>query len=603
MIKIEALKHLHVHNAYLKEVFKKTSLFFVGGGIRDLLLWFTTLPTDIDITSGGNPQDIFKQLKGDSYHLFRTEKFGTMTVLPKEVTLPGYEKDAKIQYELTPFRTEGGYADFRHPQEIERSNDLVADSKRRDFTINAMYVHIVDHKDIYDKKTGKTWAKDAVSATISSDEELAVVLEKNTSIFFKSCNVLLLQDQACIASCFPEGVLDSTALLACLENTLSVDSPMLWTSPHDNDSVIILIDPHKGLQDLLSKTISTVGDPHQRFGEDALRILRGVRFVNILNYQLFYGQHAHYTPDQALQQKNTSFDLSPETRHAMKKNYYLVSYLPKERIKDEITKVFSKGNPFGYISLLEELNLLKFLFPALAATKNIPQPVRYHTFDIYAHTMLVVHELCQYNADYLVRLATLYHDVGKTDQYYYFSQHISREEKKLPITHQMYHAQMLWPQLAERDFKELGFSNKDVETICRYIKYHHRPGELLEITADLRTKKLRQMLSEVGPEMLYNLMDIAIADRRGQYNPLQPPATAQLYAMKDEIKQLYEEEGRFLLKDLAVDGDMLMQELKLTPSPLIWELLEKAFNRVLSDIKARNTKAEILVYLKSLTIV
>jgi tRNA nucleotidyltransferase/poly(A) polymerase len=139
----------------------------------------------------------------------------------------------------------------------------------------------------------------------------------------------------------------------------------------------------------------------------------------------------------------------------MKKCYYLVSYIAKERIKDEIIKVFSDANPMGYISLLDELNLLKTLFPALAQTKNVAQPVRYHSFDVYAHTLLTLHAVQSLTDDYCARLAMLYHDVGKTDQYYYFSQHISKEEKRLPITHHMYHAQSLSPELAKQDFTAL----------------------------------------------------------------------------------------------------------------------------------------------------
>lgn len=595
MIKLEALQHLCPHSDYLTSVFWHQDIFFVWGVVRDLLLWLSTAPTDVDITSGWNPEEIFKKLTSDIYHLFRTEKFGTISVIPKEISLPWYEQttdtsDTRITYELTPFRTEWGYADFRHPQEISRSSDLIADSKRRDFTINAMYAYVCD------VTTSKTQGETPILATlIWSEEELSERLTTWQDLFFTDSNILLLQNHETITRCFAEGKLQHETLKEIINTSLHCT----YTDTQ-NDRLIILIDPHHGIQDLITKTICTVWDPHQRFGEDALRILRWVRFANILNHELYYWPHAQYSPHEAIQHHAASFDFSAETRHSMKKNYYLVSYIAKERIKDEITKIFKKWNPFGYIALLQELNLLKILFPALAATYNVPQPVRYHAFDVYAHTLLTLHKLCLINIDYLVRLAMLYHDVGKTDQYYYFSQHITKEEKKLPITHQMYHAQALWPELAQKDFRALWFSNNEIETICRYIKYHHRPGELLDSTPEIRTKKLRQLLSEVGPDMLYNLMDIAIADRHGQYNPLQPAATAQLEHMKQQVQTMYAEEWRFMLKDLAVNGDTLMKELWLTPWPIIGELLEKAFNRVLSDVKERNIPSTILTYIKSL---
>lgn len=585
MLRLEGLQYLIGHSAYLRSVFGQRDLFFVWGVIRDLLLWFGTTPDDIDITCAWNPEDIFKELKKDAYHLFRTEKFGTMTVIPKQVELEGYNKDAKIHYELTPLRTEWWYADFRHPEEITRSDSIIADSKRRDFTINSIYAYV---------------CATPCSKMFPQTQELQSA-------------VFVLTAHEDIHTCFPDGQFSEDAFLQIVAESQKLSSEtdpaveknaslMQFTASSADyaDKIIILIDPHQWFQDLMSKTLRTVGEAHHRFGEDALRVMRGVRFVNILNHKLFHGPYAHYSPEASQQDKDTTFDFANDTWDAMKKNYYLVSHVAKERIKDEITKVFRNGNPFGYIALLEELNLLKFIFPALDATRGVIQPLRYHAFDVYAHTLLVVNALCPQNSDYLVRLAALYHDVGKTDQYYYFSQHISKEEKKLPVTHQMYHAQSLGPTLAQRDFKALGFSTKEIETICRYIAYHHRPGELLETTPENRTKKLRQLMSDVWPEMLLNLMDIAVADRRGQFNPIQPPATAQLFAMKDEITHLYEEEGRFTMKDLAIDGHTVMQELSLEPWPHIGSVLEKVFQRTLSDPKERNITSVLITYLKSL---
>lgn len=579
MLKIEALQYLICHATYLRNVFKGKDIFFVWGIVRDLLLWFGTTPIDIDITCAWNPDDMYQSLKSPSYHLFRTEKFGTITLIPKTVELPDYEEDTKIQYELTPLRTEWWYADFRHPDEIKRSDNVVADSKRRDFSINAMYVYVpeISYSSILSKipdsiSTTRLWANESAVLTLTKHED--------------------------ILKCFPDGIFDAEACAELLQESEIVS----FSASREEyaDTLLILVDPHQGFQALQSKTLATVGNPHHRFWEDALRILRGVRFVNTLNHSLFHWPYARYTPHEVQQNKENTFDIANETRDAMKKNYYLVSHVAKERIKDEVTKVFRKWSPFGYIALLKELNLLKFIFPAFEATRNVEQPVRYHAFDVYSHTLLVLHALCPENDDYLVRLAGLYHDVGKTDQYYYFSQHISKEEKKLPITHQMYHAQSLGPVLAAKDFKALGFSTKEIDTICRYIAYHHRPGELLETAPENKIKKLRLLLSEVGPEMLLNLLDIAVADRRGQFNPLQPPATAELYLMKEEVKRLYEEEGRFTTKDLAVDGNIVMQELNLSPWPQVGDMLQKAFQRVITDPGERNSSPIILSYLKSL---
>ncbi len=77
---------------------------------------------------------------------------------------------------------------------------------------------------------------------------------------------------------------------------------------------------------------------------------------------------------------------------------------------------------------MDELNLLKFLFPALHANKYVDQPIRYHPFDVFAHTLLTLKSLQELNDDYLVRFGMLYHDVGKVDQYYTHTLPLDREE-------------------------------------------------------------------------------------------------------------------------------------------------------------------------------
>lgn len=194
----------------------------------------------------------------------------------------------------------------------------------------------------------------------------------------------------------------------------------------------------------------------------------------------------------------------------------------------------------------------------------------------------------------------LYHDVGKTDQYYYFGQHISKEEKRLPLTHHMYHAQSLSPELAKQDFTALGFSRKEIETICTYITYHHRPGELLECAPDKRKKKLRQLLSTLGYEACSEIIKLALADRLGQHNPMQPPQLQRLYLLEQELQELYEEEGRFTLDQLALNGTLLMETFELPPGPHVGRLLDLAFQWVMNNIAERNQSDTIIAYLRGL---
>ncbi|GHV25966.1 hypothetical protein FACS1894176_05750 [Bacteroidia bacterium] len=100
--------------------------------------------------------------------------------------------------------------------------------------------------------------------------------------------------------------------------------------------------------------------------------------------------------------------------------------------------------------------------------------------------------------------------------------------------------------------------------------------------------------------MVNNLFDINIADRLGQYNPLQNSSDlSDSYELKNILKKLNKQEGQFKKSDLAINGTTLMKELKLTPGPLLGELLNQAFQRAINDIYHRNKEKEILIYIKS----
>jgi tRNA nucleotidyltransferase (CCA-adding enzyme) len=214
--------------------------------------------------------------------------------------------------------------------------------------------------------------------------------------------------------------------------------------------------------------------------------------------------------------------------------------------------------------------MLPQLFPALANTKYVEQPIRYHAFDVYTHTLLVLKALQEINEDYLVRFAVLYHDVGKVEQYAAYEEAKGDKEKIRAIISGPLNHRNSSPELMKQDFRALGFSNKEIEEIARYIQQHHTPGEILQAHPDNRAKKVRRLLSEKGIKMVDNLFDINIADRLGQFNPLQNSSDlSDSYELKKILRKLNDEEGQFKKSDLQINGTTLMKELKLAPSPLL----------------------------------
>ena len=240
-------------------------------------------------------------------------------------------------------------------------------------------------------------------------------------------------------------------------------------------------------------------------------------------------------------QSTKTFDFEKKTWESMKQHASLLKHVAKERVHDEMLKVFKSKNPFGYIALLDELQILEQFFPALAKTKGNTQPTRYHPFDTFTHTLLTLHALQSLNDDYLLKFAMLYHDVGKPQQYAYITKAKNKNPDNPDMSNYVHHTELGLP-LARHDFKQLGMSKKEIETICWYIRWHHRPHEILESKAPKAEKKLRKMISEVGLEMVLNLLDMVIADRRGQFNPLQAPAVADIYQLKQRAQDIFDEE-------------------------------------------------------------
>ncbi len=257
------------------------------------------------------------------------------------------------------------------------------------------------------------------------------------------------------------------------------------------------------------------------------------------------------------------FDFDKATRNSVKKNHGLVKNVAKERIKDEMMKAFTVGDPFCFVALLDEARLLQHLFPALHETKHIEQPVRYHPFDVYTHTLLTLRELQSINKNPLVRFAMLYHDVGKVDQFGAYKDNLSKEEIREILAGPLNHRRSS-PEYAKKDFKSLGFSSKEITEICRYIAHHHTPEEMIFAKEENREKKVRSFFSEAGYERAMNILDITMADRLGQYNPLQNSSDiSDVDEIRKILKKLQKQEGQFTMKNLAIDGAYIMKELKL----------------------------------------
>lgn len=512
---------------------------------------------DVDVAVSGSHADNKKIITNtdQEFSFFDTEKYGTMTIIPKwqelldssseileknNKDLETNSQELRTHYEITPFRTETTYSDGRHPDEVVWSDSLLDDSQRRDFTINCLYYTKITTSILIEKKNNQ------VIPTLQ-DNKFLPLLERQGRYYDIDSQTLILQHHQLISD-FQNNSIDKTIL---------------------SDAVHVVLDPHGWINDLISKKIKAVGDPDRRFQEDALRVVRGLRFSIALEC-----------------------DFEKHTRTSLQKNAHLIRHVAKERIKQECDKVFAGHNPFGFVALLDSANLLKRIFPKVYDNKWIHQPIRYHPFDVYTHSMMVLYHAQQLSTDKLLRYAALYHDVGKVEQYSSYAMKLDEEGVRSMFWSWLNHV-ICGEDFVREDFKKLWASTNDTDIIAWYVRRHMKIGEVLMGDPSHYTKKIRSLIAEVGPDMVKNLCLLTIADRMGQYNPIQTPAVDDIYSLIDLVDTIMEEEGRFSMKELAIDGDILMKELKLSPGPQLGVLLKKSYERVLEDL-SRNDKKILL---------
>lgn len=416
--------------------------YAVGGCVRDSLLG--RVPHDYDLTTRATPEQICR-IFADCNLVRAGEKHGTIgVVLDKTV------------YEITTFRTEGGYTDSRHPNWVKFVPTVEEDLARRDFTVNAM---------AYNPERG-------------------------------------------------------------------------------------YVDPWGGQADLQNGILRAVGDPTARFTEDALRILRGVRFA--VRFRL--------TPENA-------------TAKAMDALAPTLDNLARERVYDELCKLLPVVRADD---LLQFRAVLSHVIPELAPTFDFDQHSPHHIYDVYTHTAHVVEAAPK---DPALRWAALLHDTGKPQAFY-------RDENgrgHFP-SHAKYSA-----QIAESVLTRLKAPTALRERVVLLIAQHMTP-----LTPD--RKLLRRRLSQHGEETVRQMLALQQADfgSKGTGTAEEAGVFSQI---EDILNQLLAEDACLQIKDLAIDGRDLMA-MGFSAGPRLGQCLQSLLEQVL-DETLTNDKETLLTAAKS----
>ncbi len=314
-----------------------------------------------------------------------------------------------------------------------------------------------------------------------------------------------------------------------------------------NSQLPKLIDPFDGQTDLKKKIIRTVGDANERFGEDALRMLRAVRFATTLN-----------------------FTIEEKTAEAIKKNSIWIEAISKERVRDEFVKMVMADKAADGIELLRELELLKFILPELQENVGVKQN-KHHIYDCYTHAIKALEFTAKKKFSLHVRLAALFHDIAKP-----------KVKVGDGINATFYTHEIVGAKMAFQILNRLKFSNKDIQAVVNLVRHHMFYYNTDEVTES----SVRRLVRKVGPENMPELLQLREADRIGSGVPKAEP-----YKLR-HLKYIIEKVSKdpLSVKMLKINGSDLMGLLEITPGPKIGQILDILLGHVLDDPK-KNTKA------------
>ncbi|MGB4610068.1 MAG: CCA tRNA nucleotidyltransferase [Saccharofermentanales bacterium] len=418
--------------------------YLVGGSVRDLLC--NKNPLDYDLTTSARPEQI-SRVFAEFQVIPLGLKFGTVSVIIEQMPI-----------EITTYRIETGYTDFRRPDQVSFSNDLNADLARRDFTINAMAFH-----------------------------------------------------------------------------------------PDSG-----LIDPFSGYRDLKNKMIRTVGQPQERFTEDALRILRALRFA-----------------------ASFGFSIETETAKSIRELRTLLNKISAERIQHEFRQIMISP---GLNSIIYDFrDVFAVFIPQLAATFDFAQHNPYHEYDVFRHTIEVI---CNTPPELDLRLAALYHDIGKPAVF-------SMDDEG--IGH-FYQHPKISAEITRQNMQELKFEKKLIDTVETLVYYHDYPLEADQII-------LKRRLHKFGPDTLEKLITLKKADIAGKSPAIQYEQINYLNQISLMLKTIIQSKPALQITDLEIGGhDAIAYGLQ---GPQIGQALNQILDLVLTE-KLENKREPLLEALKDI---
>lgn len=310
-----------------------------------------------------------------------------------------------------------------------------------------------------------------------------------------------------------------------------------------------IIDLYNGQKDIENKVINFIGNAEERIIEDPLRVLRAFRFMSRLN-----------------------FSLSENTIEAIKNQKFLLKNIPEEKITMEFSKLLLGDNIKNTLTLMKDTGVLELIIPEFKATYDFNQCNPHHNLDLFNHIINVVSKV---PADLELRYSALLHDIAKP---------IVQTFDEKGIAHYKTH-EIVGADMARDILTRLKLPVKLIDTVVEIIKKH------MVLYKDITDKKFNKLLSEMGYDNLWRLIEHSIADNSSKNNEV----VSTENDLHERLKRAVEKQMQVTVNDLAVNGKDLI-ELGFTGKE-IGEIKKELLDKYLSE-EIQNNKEEMMEYVK-----
>lgn len=303
-----------------------------------------------------------------------------------------------------------------------------------------------------------------------------------------------------------------------------------------------IVDLHNGQKDIQRRLIVAVGNPKERFAEDALRMLRAVRLAAELD-----------------------FTIEAETMTGIVENAAQLEKISRERIRDEFVRILETDRPMQALYVAQKLGLLKYILPELEGAMGIGQN-QAHSFDVFEHLLRTLQHAADKKWPLPVRLAALLHDIGKPD---------SRRFDEGRKDYTFHGHEVIGARMAKKIMNDLRFSKELAEQVVCMVRWHMFFSDPDKITLSA----VRRLIVNVGQENIWDLLNLRICDRIGTGRPKEQPFRLRKYismveeALRDPIS----------VGMLKIDGKKIMELSAERPGPKIGWVLHALLEEVLDD--------------------